>query len=115
MKRASLLIFLVVFSCSLATAQEDRDPRLDIPGPEYSTRDLTVCQGKAADLLVRKSIDEYKAKGQPCACPYDYFRDGVTPCEGVSAYIRTNGDEPLCSRDDVDISDLNEVCPDVGT
>ena len=98
-------------------AQEERDPRLDIPGPEFSTRDLTVCQKEVSDLLVEQSRNEYYAEGRPCACPYDIviFPDYSRACKEWSAYIKDNGEEPLCSRDDVDIEQLKKFCSAIGS
>lgn len=111
MRRLFAIVAVVYLSFNFVVdAQEERDPRLDVPGPEYSTRDLTSCQQDVADALVRQSINEYKAKDQPCACPYDFFNDGTRPCGEVSAYIRSNGEEPLCSRDDVAMDTLRQIC-----
>jgi hypothetical protein len=50
--------------------------------------------------ILQSSINEYRATGHPCACPYNTARNG-SRCGGRSAYTRPGGAAPVCYPKDI--------------
>jgi hypothetical protein len=59
-----------------------------------------LSDAQAREAIIRESIAAYLATGHPCACPYNFARNG-SMCGARSAYSRPGGAEPLCYPKDV--------------
>jgi hypothetical protein len=62
---------------------------------------LAQAETRQEAALCKQSRDAYYATGHPCACPYDFYRNGITRCGRVSAYCRPGGAEPCCYPGDL--------------
>jgi hypothetical protein len=50
--------------------------------------------------IIQSSVNDYRATGHPCACPYNTARNG-SRCGDRSAYIRPGGAAPVCYPKDI--------------
>jgi hypothetical protein len=50
--------------------------------------------------IIQSSVNDYRATGYPCACPYNTARNG-SRCGNRSAYSRPGGAAPLCYPKDI--------------
>ena len=115
MRKLILVVIVFFLMLGIPTTISAID-KSTIPSEFYSTRPLNSCQNDEADRLVRESRNAYFDKvseRRNCPCPYDEMRDGRR-CAGWSAYVLPGGEEPLCSRDDVELDDLKKACSAAG-
>jgi hypothetical protein len=56
--------------------------------------------GNIRQQIIQSSINDYRATGHPCACPYNTARNG-SRCGDRSAYSRPGGAAPVCYPKDI--------------
>lgn len=75
---------------------------------EIANSDTNLCFSRdIKNILVRKSISNYKATGKTCPCPYSIDRSNRV-CGKRSAYTRIGGANPYCYTSDIKDSVVKE-------
>lgn len=103
---------VLVAASSFQSACAQKSVSAPLPQPDEQARKGPTTKEVSTDaaivvLIIAASVSAYKSSGRPCACPYDFMRNG-RECGGKSAWSRPGGAKPICYPGDVTLGMIED-------